>query len=358
MPAVAGRFLFEQPSEGGPSGVVHGLGQARTGEAAHVQVLQVHRLGFADDPGRLLLCPVHAGVGHLGVCLGDLASGLRPVLAAPGLAGQGALRGLELLLGLPQEAGVVDHGAVGQHGVGGQPEVDPHLGVQGGQVLRFDVHDEAGVVPAGRVQDHRHGRRVGGQCPRPLHPYVTDLGEVQLPVAPDAESVTGEPKGLPVVPLGLEPGQPHLPPGPLAGHGVEEVPVRRVQISQGLDQRIDTDRREPRPLGRALRPGDDQFLEVGAPGIRQAVLTGLLPRCQGVVVHHPRAPERPRQRLSLTRRRVKPIGVPKVHGINLPRATDNGSRPNLRSSLRRFTAPSQGPIPPPAKAGGILGEQR
>ena len=62
-------------------------------------------------------------------------------------------------------------------------------------------------------------------------------------------------------------------------------------------------RREP---GRHRRVGD-----VRLPGVRG------LPRCERVVEHHPRAPERPGQRLTLGTVRVKAVVVAKLHVITV-----------------------------------------
>ena len=61
----------------------------------------------------------------------------------------------------------------------------------------------------------------------------------------------------------------------------------------------------------------------GGPGLAGGAAGG-----DGVVEHHPGAPERPRQRLTLTRGRVQAVGVPELHTSTVRSRTDkNGLRP-------------------------------
>ncbi len=254
-----------------------------------------------------------ARVGHLRMSAGDLQPGLVPVAGALLLAGEGALRLLQALLGPTQEARAVDLRPVGEDGEVPETEIDTHLGRGLGQHLfRAGLDDEAREIPARAVLDHRHRGRRRRQRARPLHLQVADLRQTQLlPRRDRPAGVRGEPHRLPGVLAGLVPGRAHA--RALALQAGEEVPVRGVQVPQGLLKDDRRDLAEPGPLRGVLRLGDQLLRQVAGLRERHARVAGGLPRPECVVVDHPRAPERPCQRRALTGARVQAEAVPKLH---------------------------------------------
>jgi hypothetical protein len=97
----------------------------------------------------------------------------------------------------------------------------------------------------------------------------------------------------------------------------EEIPVGRVQVSQGLLQDDRRDVAQPGPPRGSLRrsqPGGQ--LHVGH--VRQPGLVRLLPGAQPVVVHHPDAAERLPQRDPVPRLRVQAVVIPELHTLTIP----------------------------------------
>src|SRR5258707_14879528 len=91
-------------------------------------------------------------VGHPCVSAGDLDAGIRPVVAALGLARQASLFLLEFLLGAAQEARAVDIRAVREDGDVRQAKLDTDLTICPGQgLIRGGLHDEARDIPTGSV---------------------------------------------------------------------------------------------------------------------------------------------------------------------------------------------------------------
>ena len=130
-----------------------------------------------------------------------------------------------------------------------------------GSVPGSALDHEGREVPAGRVLDHGHGGRHGGQVAQPLHPHVADLRHRHVPARGDLPSGVGcEPYGLPMVLARLEPRRAHT--RPLTLQAVEEVPLGGIQVPQGLLQHDRRHLAEPRPPHRLLRLGDQQLGQV------------------------------------------------------------------------------------------------
>ena len=213
-------------------------------------------MAVADDRRGKLVLKVSPRVGHPGMRPGDLDPGLVPVPASLLLTRQGALRAPEFLLRPSQELRGGDLAAVGQHREVGQPEVDADHRSSLGKRARRGLDDEAGEVAARRVPDHGHAGRLGGQFPGPAHRHVPDLRQPQPPAGEILNrALRGEPDRLPVILAGFEAGRRDLRAFPLAGDGGEEVPVRRVQVREGLLEHHRGHLAQPGPLRGGLRRG-------------------------------------------------------------------------------------------------------
>ncbi len=84
-------------------------------------------------------------------------------------------------------------------------------------------------------------------------------------------------------------------------------------VPQRLLQHHRRDLAQPVPLTGLLRLGEQRPRQDRRGRERLPDRPGPLPRRDRVVVHHPRAPERPGRRTALPRRRVETEGVPKPH---------------------------------------------
>ena len=277
----------------------------------------------ADQPqGQLVVC-VQAGLPNPPVQHGDAVDGLAPVRRSALLARERPLRPAEAPLRLAEVARVGDDIPVRQHGEPVQAEIHPDLPYGGRQRGGVAVDDERHVVPAVGLPDHRARRRDRRQRPRPLHAQVPDLGHIHPPVAAHSEPVASEPHRLPVVALGPEPRVPDPTALPLARQRVEPVAVSAARVLARLHQGHRRDLTQPLALRGLLRQRDDPALHVGV-GQLLPGRVGVLPEPQAVVVDHPRAAERPRQRLHLALRGVGAIPVPDDrHPTIVTRGTDN-----------------------------------
>jgi len=168
----------------------------------------------------------------------------------------------------------------------GQPQIDTRHRFRLRECALRGLHDEAGEVPARGIPDHGHAGRIGRKRPGPAHTQVPDLRQPQPPVSQDPEpGVGGEPDRLPVIFAGLEPGRRDLRAFPLPGDRREEVPVRGVQVREGLLERHRGHLAEPGPLrGGLCRGQPGRQVRVG--GVRQPGGVRLLAGAQPVVEHH------------------------------------------------------------------------
>jgi hypothetical protein len=101
--------------------------------------------------------------------------------------------------------------------------------------------------------------------------------------------------------------------GRLPFEPIEEVPVRGIQIPQGLLQHHGRYLAEPTTLAGLLRVGGQQLRQVPGLGERRTLHTGGLTSAKRIVADHPRAPERPCQRGTLGTVRVQAEAVPELH---------------------------------------------
>ena len=295
-----------------PAGVVHGLGQPGAGESFHRQVLHGDRLVFADQLGGELVVELAARIGHLRVRPGDLEPGLVPVLGALLLAGQLPLRPLQFLLRPAQKprASRSSGRPTGPRSGSDPGRCRPPAPARAGCPARSRRRTEAKYRPAasritvtldgsdGSVRDQRTGTS-------PI------FGSRSFPPGYLEPGVGGEPDRLPVVLRDRNRG------GPI--FGPFRVPLTRRRSSGRRRSGPPAPAAGPPPTPRPATPAP------GWPSPRSAGPTaprrrhtaarprGLLPGAQPVVEHHPRAPERPRQRNALTRRRVEAEAVPKLH---------------------------------------------
>jgi hypothetical protein len=153
----------------------------------------------------------------------------------------------------------------------------------------------------GNVRDQRTSRSPIFRQPEPT-------------VVQDPEpAVPGEPDGLPVVLAGPEPGRGHRAALALARDRGEEVPVRGIQIREGLLQHHRRHVAQPDPLGSPLRLGDQTAGQLGVGNVLLTRLPRSLAQPEPVVEHHPRTPERPRQLGLLPDRRVDAELVTELH---------------------------------------------
>ena len=182
-----------------------------------------------------------------------------------------------------------------------RPRSMPITGPVPGRADGSGLDDETGEVPARGIPDHGDAGRDRRQVAGPADRHVPDPGQPQLPAGQHLEPGVGrEPDRLPVILAGLEARRPGLRAFPLPGDRREEIPVRRVQVRQGLLEHHSGNLAQPCPPRGGLRcgqPGRQLAVgEVGLPGRMR-----LLPGAEPVVEHHPRAPERPRQGITLAR---------------------------------------------------------
>jgi hypothetical protein len=113
----------------------------------------------------------------------------------------------------------------------------------------------------------------------------------------------------------LEPGASDPPTPAPTGQRVEPVAVGPPRVPAGLHQRDGGDLGQPRPLRRALGEGDHTTLQFGVAELLPGQV-GAAPFGEGVVVDHPGAPERPRQRPPLPGGRVEAVAVPDQHAAD------------------------------------------
>src|SRR5690242_8325016 len=100
---------------------------------------------------------------------------------------------------------------------------------------------------------------------------------------------------------------------PSARERVEPVLVGAARVLARLDQGDRRDVGQPGPFRGELGQGDHAALHLGVADLLP-VRVRLVADAQAVVVHHPGAPERPRQRLPLSWRGIEAVPVPDLHG--------------------------------------------
>ena len=238
------RLLLYQPQQLLPADVVNGLGQpvrarpdtARSSADAWLS-RTIRRAVLCAWSSRL---PAPCGAGP------RPGAGLWPGSPNPSACGTAsAARGRACVR---SPAGTGDSGSPGHpsDGQAGQPEVDAHLPVARGQRHRLALCHERSVVPAVRLTDHRDRRRYRRQIPRPLHPDVPDLGDIQ-PLPVQREPVAGQADGLAPV-LATRFRMPDLRPLPVAAERAEPVLVCAARVLACLHQCDRGDLPEPRPL--------------------------------------------------------------------------------------------------------------
>ncbi len=198
-----------------------------------------------------LVVEVPAGVGHPRVGAGHLDPAFFRLLLPAALRDRICCNRRSFRSARRRNFGAVTFRPVRHDRERRQAQVDPDLragargGEPGGVCRRAGLHHERGEVPARRVLDHGDAGRGRGQVAGPADLHVADLRQAQPPVGEDLEpGVGGEPDRLPAVLAGPEPGRPHLPALAFARDGGEEVPVRGVQVREGL---LEHHRRTPRP---------------------------------------------------------------------------------------------------------------
>ena len=260
-----------------------------------------------------LCCQSRRASATLACALATLTTAFFRFADALLLAGQVLLHPLELAAGAAQELRRGHLRAVGQHREMRQPQVDAAPRESDlRQRLVGGLHDERGEVPPRRIPDHRHrrrARRAGRATTAPPRRRSSAAAAARCRSDPEP-GVGGEPDRLPVVLAGPEPGRGDL--RPLRLPVIEAKKLRYAVFRSAracCNTTADTSPSHARsgvPLPRSA---------AGTTPRRQVRLPGLVgpAGAQRVVEHHPRAPERPGQRLLLTRRRVEPEVVPQLH---------------------------------------------
>ena len=218
-----------------PTGSLDGSGGGGR-HSLHVQVFDHDdRVVFADRR-RDLVEEVVPCVGHVPVEPGEFFSGLGPVLRALFLAGKGALEPFQTVLVPGEKPSRGNHRSIGEGGEAGHAEIDPNdPGVRMNRRLDLpfgldrDEPSVSGMADGDVLEPAGNGSALAVADPSDLREKDPGIGLVDLCALREPERI------LLTLPAERRKARPFL----------EEVPVRPVEVLEGLLENQGVDPGEP-----------------------------------------------------------------------------------------------------------------